>query len=163
MDFNNLLKLATIYANATLSPDAKELIEEFEKLDVKYVVIGGIALELLGIRSSSGDVDILVEPTLENSVKTYKAMAAFGLPLRMLGATPDMFAKGQNLRVGHVLEIMSGLDEIPLSFDEIYAGREVIDGISVASKDTIRKMKAKSTRPKDLRDVKTLSKMLVLE
>ena len=44
----------------------KEVFESFQKHDVKYLVIGGIAAVLYGIPGATFDLDILIEATREN-------------------------------------------------------------------------------------------------
>ncbi|MBU2101775.1 MAG: nucleotidyltransferase family protein, partial [Candidatus Omnitrophica bacterium] len=47
----------------------EELAWEFQKQKVKYVIVGGIAVNLLGYMRSTADMDILVEMSNENLAK----------------------------------------------------------------------------------------------
>jgi uncharacterized nucleotidyltransferase DUF6036 len=47
----------------------------FQKNDVKYVVIGGIAAVLYGVPRATFDLDILIEPTKENAQKLLDALS----------------------------------------------------------------------------------------
>jgi hypothetical protein len=51
----------------------------FQKNDVKYVVIGGIAAVLYGIPRATFDLDILIEPSAENAQRLLRAMMEAGL------------------------------------------------------------------------------------
>jgi len=44
----------------------KDVFESFQKHDVKYLVIGGIAAVLYGVPRATFDLDILIEATQEN-------------------------------------------------------------------------------------------------
>lgn len=52
----------------------------FQKNDVKYLVIGGIAAVLYGVPRATFDLDILIEPTHENAQRLLDALrdAEFG-------------------------------------------------------------------------------------
>lgn len=50
----------------------------FQKNDVKYLVIGGIAAVLYGVPRATFDLDILIEPTEENAQKLLDALAEIG-------------------------------------------------------------------------------------
>jgi len=50
----------------------------FQKNDVKYLVIGGIAAVLHGVPRVTLDVDILIEPTKENAEKLLIALSESG-------------------------------------------------------------------------------------
>lgn len=45
----------------------KDVFESFQKHNVKYIVIGGIAAVLYGIPRATFDLDILIEATQENA------------------------------------------------------------------------------------------------
>lgn len=46
----------------------------FQKNDVRYLVIGGIAAVLYGVPRATFDLDILIEPTKENAQKLHDAL-----------------------------------------------------------------------------------------
>ena len=56
----------------------EEIFREFQNKKVKYVVVGGIALNLLGGNRSSFDVDILVEMSDENLKKVVSILKRKG-------------------------------------------------------------------------------------
>jgi len=57
----------------------KDVFESFQKHDVKYLVIGGIAAVLYGIPRATFDLDILIEATLENAQHLLEAFLDAGL------------------------------------------------------------------------------------
>ena len=50
----------------------------FQRNDVKYLVIGGIAAVLYGVPRATFDLDILIEPTNENAQKLLDALSELG-------------------------------------------------------------------------------------
>src|SRR6185503_20279193 len=50
----------------------------FQKNDVKYLVIGGIAAVLYGVPRATFDLDILIEPTKENADRLLIALSEVG-------------------------------------------------------------------------------------
>ena len=51
--------------------------------DARYLVVGATAMQLWGTTRATRDVDILIEPTLENAERVLRALAA--LPFRVAG------------------------------------------------------------------------------
>ncbi len=58
----------------------KDVFRSFQKHDVKYVIIGGIASILHGVPRATFDLDILIDPTHRNAENLLKALidAGFG-------------------------------------------------------------------------------------
>ena len=50
----------------------------FQRNNVRYLVIGGIAAVLYGVPRATFDLDILIEPTKENAQKLLDALAEIG-------------------------------------------------------------------------------------
>jgi len=168
MDVSRILKYASFFLFSiagTWQSDQLDLIRSFNKNDVKYVVIGGGALELFGIRDSSGDIDVYIETSPENSFKTYKALAEFGVPLRSMGVTPHTFCESeegppQNLRIGSFGEILTHVTGMPMDFQTAFANKSVIElkgvKINALTPQGIADMKRSTQRSKDLEDLKLL-------
>lgn len=57
----------------------KDVFESFQKHNVKYLVIGGIAAVLYGIPRVTFDLDILIEPTRKNARHLLDALLDAGL------------------------------------------------------------------------------------
>ena len=58
--------------------DFKELLELFNGHKVEYMIVGSYALAYHGAPRFTGDIDILVKPSLENAQKILLALADFG-------------------------------------------------------------------------------------
>ena len=57
---------------------SKALFTFLEKHGVKYVVIGGIAAILHGVPRMTGDIDLLIEPTVENAKRMLAVLKDLG-------------------------------------------------------------------------------------
>jgi len=65
----------------------------FQKNDVKYLVIGGIAAVLYGVPRATFDLDILIEPSAENAERLLKAMIDAGLGTATLTNVDDVLSQ----------------------------------------------------------------------
>jgi hypothetical protein len=79
-------------------PDFRELLALFNAHKVKYIVVGAYALAFHGVPRATGDFDILIEPTAQNSKRIILALQDFGFSLLKL--TPEDFQK-----VGRVIQL----------------------------------------------------------
>ena len=52
----------------------KDVFRSFADRDVRYVVIGGIAAVMHGVPRATFDVDLLIDPTLENAERILAAL-----------------------------------------------------------------------------------------
>jgi hypothetical protein len=57
----------------------QSVFASFQKNDVKYVVIGGIAAVLYGVPRATFELDVLIEATKENANRLLRAMIEAGL------------------------------------------------------------------------------------
>lgn len=70
----------------------KDVFESFQKHDVKYMVIGGIAAVLYGIPRATFDLDILIEATQENARCLLDAFSDAGLGTASLTSADEILA-----------------------------------------------------------------------
>jgi hypothetical protein len=70
----------------------KDVFKSFQKHDVHYVVIGGVAAVLYGVPRATFDVDILIEPTIENAQKLLTALEDAGFGTSTLTNAEDVIA-----------------------------------------------------------------------
>jgi hypothetical protein len=71
--------------------DLVKLCEELNRLGAKYIVIGGLAMNNLGLVRTTEDVDLLIDPSPENQHRVREALMI--LPekaIRELGADEDL-------------------------------------------------------------------------
>jgi hypothetical protein len=64
-----------------LAPDFDEFIASLTAHGVEFVVVGAYALAFHGAPRFTGDLDILVRPSLENARRVLEALDAFGFPV----------------------------------------------------------------------------------
>jgi hypothetical protein len=140
-----------------LNSDYKDISQLFTEKAVKYLVIGAYAMSIYGYPRSTGDMDLWVEPSLENSLRVYEALKYFGAPMESL--TPNTFIDPDLVfQIGVVpcrLDMLTAIDGV--AFEEAYAQRNevLLDGLTVPfiSRQHLLKNKKSTGRAKDLGDV----------
>jgi hypothetical protein len=70
----------------------KDVFASFQKHEVKYVIIGGIAAILHGVPRTTFDLDILIETTPENAQRLIDALLEAGLGTASLTSADDLLA-----------------------------------------------------------------------
>ena len=70
----------------------KDVFASFQKNEVKYIVIGGIASVLHGVPRATFDLDILIEATPSNVKKLLTALEGAGLGTASLTSVEDVLA-----------------------------------------------------------------------
>ncbi|MGE0786700.1 MAG: hypothetical protein AB7S26_13595 [Sandaracinaceae bacterium] len=142
----------------------QEWIELFESLSsnrVRYLIVGGHALGAHASPRRTDDIDIFVEPTLENARRVGNALGAFGYPA--LGARWRTFAERDRMATLGVpplrVDIMTSITGV--DFAEAWAGRVVLPQgklrLPFLGRDELLKNKRASARLKDLADVAALT------
>lgn len=134
--------------------------------NVKYVTIGGFAVNLYGYGRSTGDIDIYIDDTRENRRNLRNAIKKMGIGDFEIIETMQ-FVPGWtdfSLNYGFKLDVMTqvlGLELI--SFDELLDSAMIadIDGVQVFFIDyeNLIKTKKASNRPKDQLDIIELEKI----
>ncbi len=140
------------------NPDYNDLLRLLSAHSVDYVIVGAYAMAAHGYVRATGDIDIFVKPTPENSAAVFESLVAFGAPLS--GVTGDDFAvPGTVYQIGvppSRIDILTDIDG--LSYDEV--GRVIveIDGLSVPFLDleSLKRNKASTGRAKDKLDLELL-------
>ena len=61
----------------------EEILKEFQKRKVRYIIVGGIALNLLGSMRNTADLDILAEMTDQNLTKIVNILKKFGYRVKI--------------------------------------------------------------------------------
>lgn len=70
-------------------PDYKELLELFNAREVEFLIVGAYALAFYGSPRTTGDIDLLINPSPENAARVLAALDDFGFG--SLGLTADDF------------------------------------------------------------------------
>jgi predicted nucleotidyltransferase len=154
----------------------EEILREFQTNNVKYVIVGGIAVNLLGSMRSTADMDILVEMSNENLKKIIDILTALGYevkqpvdPMKLADEkTRKEWITNKHMKVFNFykddeLKEVDIIIESPVNFEE--AKRNAlsfkIDDVllSVISLDDLIKMKKNTGRAIDKQDIKELKKI----
>lgn len=103
-----------------------EVCARLNEHDVSYVLIGARAMQLWGTSRATRDIDILIEPTLENARRTLDALADIGFgyarnwspkeiiekPVTVIGDAPrvDLFTVAWSLRYTEAAASSTSID-----------------------------------------------------
>jgi predicted nucleotidyltransferase len=148
----------------------------FSKAKVKYVVVGGMAVNLLGSMRATFDLDILVEMSDSNLRKIVSILKKMGYcvkqPVDPMGiadkATREDWIKNKHMKAFNFYNEKAWKEvdiiiDSPVSYEQ--AKRSVkrikIPGASlpVISRRLLIKMKSKAARDLDKQDIKSLRKI----
>ncbi len=127
-----------------------------------FLIVGAHAMAVFGYTRATGDVDLFVRASPENSQKVWKALEAFGAPLSIHGVKEDFFSMpGSVYQIGIPPSRIDVLSEISgVSFDEAYGDSVEAElgglKIRVLSLKHLIQNKLASGREKDLLDAKEL-------
>ena len=145
-----------------MEKDFKEFLRLLNENKVKYCIVGAYAVSLYAEPRYTKDMDILVEPTLENGRKIIKALKMFGF--KSLGLTEnDFIEKDQFIQLGYppvridmITSIKgSSFEEIWRNKKEEYYGNEKVFVIGL---NELIKTKKAVNRPNDKADLAALIK-----
>ena len=146
--------------------DVKRLARYLEEAAVEYALIGGYALAAHGMVRQTEDVDILVDPSVDNSRRWIMALSR--LPdgaARELAAEPDVFAaqKSYAIRINDeiTVDVLPAAAGVP--WEALRADIEVVelDGVRLRVLSLEGLLKTKSgDRPKDRMDAEAIARAL---
>jgi predicted nucleotidyltransferase len=149
----------------TRPPEERDLIglaRELNRLGVRYVVIGGLAINRLGYVRATDDIDLLIARDLANQRRIKQALEI--LPdkaVRDLG--DDDLAQWLVVRVNDEITVDLMTEACGVGFEEACGGIEmvVIDGVPIpfAGAELMLKLK-QGAREKDGMDRKFLERLL---
>lgn len=154
----------------------EEILREFQKQKARYVIVGGIAVNLFGFVRSTADIDILVDMSDTNLKKIVGILKEGGYrvkqpvdPMEIADAKTrhdwihNKHMKAFNFYKEDELNEVDIIIESPVSFLEANktALRIKIDGIAlpVISIDNLIKMKKNTGRSADKLDIEELKKI----
>jgi len=158
----------------------EEIFREFQKQKVKYVLVGGIAVNLLGAMRNTADLDILVEMSDDNLKKIVTILKSQGYGVKQ-PVDPMKIAdrktredwiekkhmKAFNFYKEEELKEVDIVIESPVSFEEAEksALRIKVNDLTlpVISLDQLIEMKRKTGRAVDKLDIEELIKIKKLK
>ena len=145
-----------------LNSDYKDMLQVLLDQGVKFLLVGAYAMGAHGYPRATGDIDIWVEPSHENSTRVYRSMAAFGAPLHEIDeatfVTPGVvFQIGVAPRRIDIITAISGV-----GFDEAYQQRRIVEieglGVPTLSLGDLIRNKRATGRDKDRLDADRLER-----
>jgi hypothetical protein len=137
----------------------KGVFSSFQKHNVKYLVIGGIASVLHGVPRATFDLDILIEPTPENTKRLLEALHDAGLGTALLTNVEEMLANEITIFEDKV-RVDVQMSTPGLHFEEAWNNKNTMDyqgqKFFVVSKQDLIASKQAAGRKVDLEDVRLL-------
>jgi predicted nucleotidyltransferase len=158
----------------------EEIFRAFQKQKVKYVLVGGVAVNLLGAMRNTADLDILVEMSDDNLKKIVQILKKQGYKVKQ-PVDPMKIAdtetrkdwiekkhmKAFNFYKDDELKEVDIIIESAVSFEEAEKSvvRIKVDDLTlpVISVDKLIEMKQKTGRPIDKLDIEELTKIKKLK
>ena len=144
-----------------------KLLKTFIHYEVEFLLIGGHAAIFYGVRRTTSDIDILVNPTRENGIKILKAFHDLELVIEDL--IPEDFENEIYLTFGGLEDAVDLLTYTPaIDFETAFSNSKVISigevSIKVISVYDLIKNKQSLNRPGnkaliDLYDVSELKRI----
>ena len=137
----------------------KGVFESFQKHEVKYVVIGGIAAVLYGVPRATFNLDILIEATPENACRLLDALLEAGMGTATLTNANEILSNEITIFKDRVrIDVQTSTPG--LSFQEAWKRRKSMEYQGqvfyvVSSEDLITSKRA-AGREVDLEDVRLL-------
>ena len=131
----------------------------FQRNDVKYLVIGGIAAVLYGVPRATFDLDILIEPTKENAQKLLNALSEVGFGTAELTSADEIIGTEITIFTDRVrLDVQTSTPGI--LFEDAWPRRTTLtyegQSFDVVSLADLIQSKTAAGRDIDLEDVRIL-------
>lgn len=143
-----------------MNQDFLDLLRAFIDRNVRFLVVGAYALGVHGRPRATGDFDVWVDPTPDNSARVIDALRQFGAPLAQVSAD-DFSRPGIVFQMGLSPMRIDVLTELTgLTFAEAWPTRMTANfgpvEADVIGRDAFIKNKRATGRAKDLGDVEAL-------
>lgn len=140
--------------------DVLRVAKLLEEEHVEYALIGGYALALQGIVRLTEDIDILVEPTLENSRRWVRALTKLpdGAAKELVG-DDTLHEELYAIRINDEFTVDVMNSASGFTWEELLPYRRRVEGIHVLSLEGLLRMKERG-RLKDQADAEAIRKAL---
>jgi hypothetical protein len=159
----------------------QRIFEELNSQGVKYLVIGGIAVNLHGFSRATGDLDIMISFDGNNISKFINVVNNLGLSPKIPVNINELadphkrsdWVENRNMKVFSLQNPQNPMEQVDImlesniDFEELYNHRETMKAgdidIPVCSIDDLIKLKEISGRERDNWDIDTLRKIKELK
>jgi len=142
--------------------DFRDFIDCFNKRNVDYILVGGMAVILNGYLRTTGDMDVWVKKSPDNYSRITKAFLDFGMPLfdmtldGFMGEL-DVWSFGRDPVRIDLMTAVKGLD-----FDEVFEKADYYTEDNVKFRflhvSSLIEAKRASGRHRDINDIEQLNK-----
>lgn len=137
----------------------KDVFSSFQKHEVRYLVIGGIAAVLYGVPRATFDLDILIEATPDNAQRLLDALEQAGLGTALLTSAEELLAHEITIFRDRVrIDVQTFTPGI--SFADAWERRKVMkfdeQSFTVVAREDLIASKLAAGRSVDLEDVRLL-------
>lgn len=137
----------------------KDVFASFQRYNVRYIVIGGIAAVLYGVPRATFDRDILIDANPDNAKKLLDALTAAKLGTAALVTPEELLSKEITIFKDRVrIDVQTSTPG--LNFEQAWERRETMEyqnqKFFVASREDLISSKRAAGRPVDLEDVRLL-------
>ena len=154
----------------------EDIFKKLQDKKVRYLMVGGVAVNLYGISRATGDVDLMLDMEKENILNFVSVMKELGLkpkvPVKAEElADPEkvkLWRKEKNMKVFSFMHpdnpyiTIDVMTENYLNFNKSYKNRTETKAwgirINIVSKEDLIKLKQIAGRPTDLADIEALRK-----
>jgi predicted nucleotidyltransferase len=146
----------------------RELLERLVEAEVRFVLVGGLAVNAWGYLRATRDVDVVPDPDPGNLERLDVLLRELGGKVDVGGRLLDSDAITTFLRTGDrtlvqtelgQIDVLQGLPQVP-RFEELEKQARNVDveglAVRVCSLDHLLEMKRASDRPRDHEDVEAL-------
>lgn len=144
-----------------LNSSDKEFLKVLGDNDIRYVVVGGHAVNYYGYDRPAADLDIVIDRTSENVGKVLSALSDMRMILPA-NALETLTQPNKKIRIPlYEIDLLTSIEG--LEFDDLYDARVVVEidslQISMISKEHLLFIKQESDRRKDRCDFCALEKI----
>ncbi len=159
----------------------EEVFSELSRRQVKYLVVGGVALVLHGVLRLTADLDLMLDMGEENLAEFVAAMQALKFKPKMPGVSAGdfldankraMWKREKNMLVFSFVQnkgyqLIDILLDFSIDFNLAAKRKKVVraKGISIpiVGLDDLIQLKRNSGRPQDLADIAALEQLAISE
>lgn len=144
----------------SLNPDFRDILSALSDERAEFLVVGAYAVAAHGIPRATGDLDIWIHRSEDNTPRVWRALSRFGAPLSDL-REEDLRAPGLVVQIGVVprrIDVLTSIDGV--EFEDAWPDRTEIDvegsRVPVIGRRHLILNKKAVGRPQDLADVARL-------
>jgi len=154
----------------------EDIFKKLNQKGIKYLVAGGVAVNLYGVQRATGDIDLLLAMDRDNLIKFISLTKDLGLSPKIPVKAEDLAdpEKRKSWKADKGMLVFSFIDpqnpyllidvltEEPLPFAEVYGRRKNVTAwgieVAVVSLEDLIRLKQMAGREQDLADVEALKK-----